>query len=157
MKKFIFGLVALTLAVMLTLGTSALLKADDSADYYYYFLPGDMDEDGLHGIDDALDILNKSINKKEVTDIADVNRDGKCNLVDVLCALKVIIGVYEVERVIDERYLKESYLENFYANCYNDSKIINIQIICPYKRRHQYESYNNRQKSFTQGQFFTAR
>ena len=111
MKKFVFGLAVLTLVAMLTFGTSALLKADDSADYYYYSLPGDMDENGLHSVKDVIMLVREVVNGGE-NDLADVDRDGKVSLLDVVYTVKAVTDTYEVEKVIDQRYIKESYLKS---------------------------------------------
>ncbi|MBQ4150692.1 MAG: exo-alpha-sialidase [Clostridia bacterium] len=114
MKKIIFKLAVLTLAAMFTVCASALLKADESADYYYYSLPGDMDENGIHNVKDVVMLAREMLNGGE-NDLADVNRDGKISVLDVVCAVKTVTDTYEVEKMIDTRYLKTSYLENFYA------------------------------------------
>ena len=46
------------------------------------------------------------------------------------------------------------YIENFYPYCYNKVKIIDIQLSVLKTRRLQYESYDNRQKSFTERRIF---
>ena len=102
-------------SIVLVIGASAVI-AEKDADYYFYTLPGDMNEDGEHTVGDALDLIKKMLNHTYVDEkLSDANRDGKTNLADILCVLKTIIGEYEVKPVLDERYLKESYLENFYA------------------------------------------
>ena len=117
MKKIIFQLATLALAALLTMSAFAAVKADADEDYYYYTLAGDMDENGMHDIKDVLAIIKGMLDNNSITDtaLADLNGDGKITLADVLRTVKASLGSYEVEKVIDTKYLKESYLENFYA------------------------------------------
>lgn len=117
MKRIVSRLAMLVFAVMLAFSTSALTLADKDADYYYYSLAGDMDEDGGHDIKDVMMLIRTVINENyEDITLADVNGDGKVNLIDVIRTAKIVIGQVEVEKVIDQRYLKQSYLENFYTD-----------------------------------------
>ncbi|MBQ4557743.1 MAG: exo-alpha-sialidase [Clostridia bacterium] len=114
MKKIVFRLAVLAFAAMLTFCTSALLKADVDADYYYYSLPGDMDGNGIHSVKDVVMLVRELLNGGEST-LADIDGDGNVSLLDVIYAIKTVTDTYEVEKVIDTRYLKTSYIENFYA------------------------------------------
>ena len=114
MKRIISRLAMLVFAVMLAFSTSALTLADENADYYYYSLAGDMDENGVHSVKDVI-MLAREVLSGSGNTLADTNCDGSVNLLDVVYAARTVIGAYEVEKVIDTRYLKTSYIENFYA------------------------------------------
>ncbi|MBQ8837324.1 MAG: exo-alpha-sialidase [Clostridia bacterium] len=116
MKKIIFRLAALFVAALLTVGASAAVLASDEEDYYYYTLQGDLDESGTHDVKDVIKLLKVMLNNADADNtLADMNGDGKVTLVDALRVVKATLGDYEVEKVIDNNYLKESYLKNFYA------------------------------------------
>ena len=114
MKRIVLRLAIFVFAVMLAFSTSALTLADKDADYYYYSLAGDMDENGVHSVKDVIMLARELLNGGDNT-LADTNCDGSVNLLDVVYAARTVIGTYEVEKVIDTRYLKTSYIENFYA------------------------------------------
>lgn len=117
MKKITCRLAALIIAALLTVCASAAVLTTGDEDYYYYTCPGDMDEDGDYDVIDVLSLLKGLVNN-DITDttLADVNGDGKITLLDVIRTLKAAVNEgYMIDKVIDTKYLKTSYLENFYA------------------------------------------
>ena len=66
--------------------------ADKDADYYYYTLAGDIDEDGVHGLKDVLAILYSVVNDNVSNmALADANGDGKINRADLLRLAKYLL------------------------------------------------------------------
>ena len=57
-----------------------------------YFLPGDINDDGLVNIQDVVIVINIILNISPNNEYADINNDGLVNIQDIIIIISIILN-----------------------------------------------------------------